>query len=565
MNTIFLEITIVIVIATLLGIIAKALRQPTILGYIVTGLIVGPFGLMHLDNIEVIDALAQIGITLLLFLVGMELRFKDLRTVGKPAILTGIGQIVFTSLIGFLLTWILGFSFISAMYIALALTFSSTIIVVKLLSEKNAMESLYGKIVIGFLLVQDFVALFALIMLTGLEPGQLSLESIPVMALLITFMKGVLLFIVAMLLGKYAMPRVLNIISHSQEILFLTSLAWGMGIAALVTIEQIGFSTEIGGFLAGIAMAGSVERFQISSRVKSLRDFFIVMFFVTLGSRMILGNIGEIWVPMLILSAFVLIGNPLIVMMIMGGLGYRSRTSFLASVTVAQISEFSLILIALGSRLGHVNEAVVSLVTGVGVVTITLSSYMIIYSERLYAWLKPMLKIFEFNMKDLEDAKSTHALNDHIVLIGCDRMGHNVLRSLEELHNEFLVIDFDPEVIKNLMDHKVQTLYGDISDPDIQERANLKGARLVISTVPAYDVSLSVLKFMKRTNPDAKVMLTGETELDAVNLYDEGADYVLLPHFIGGLQLANMILEDSTLDILDIMRNKDLSIIAKQI
>lgn len=565
MNIIFFEITIVIVIATLLGIIAKALRQPTILGYIVTGLIVGPFGLMHLDNIEVIDALAQIGITLLLFLVGMELRFKDLRSVGKPAVFTGIGQVVFTSLIGFLLTWILGYSFISAMYIALALTFSSTIIVVKLLSEKNAMESLYGKIVIGFLLVQDFVALFALIMLTGLEPGQLSLGSIPVTALLITLMKGVLLFIVAMLLGKYAMPRILNLISHSQEMLFLASLSWGMGIAALVTIEQIGFSTEIGGFLAGVAMAGSLEHFQISSRVKSLRDFFIVMFFVTLGSRMILGNIGEIWVPVLILSAFVLIGNPIIVMTIMGKLGYRSRTSFLASVTVAQISEFSLILIALGSRLGHVDEAVVSLVTGVGVVTITLSSYMIIYSERLYAWLKPMLKLFEFNVKDLEDAETTHALDDHIVLIGCDRMGHNVLRSLEELHSEFLVIDFNPEVIKDLMDHKVQTLYGDISDPDIQERANLKGARLVISTVPAYDVSLSVLEFMKRTNPDAKVMLTGETEFDAVNLYDEGADYVLLPHFIGGLQLANMILEDSTLDILDIMRNKDLSIIAKQI
>jgi voltage-gated potassium channel Kch len=347
--------------------------------------------------------------------------------------------------------------------------------------------------------------------------------------------------------------------------LFLTSLAWGLGLAALVTLPPIGFSIEIGGFLAGIAMADSVQHLQISSRIKSLRDFFIVMFFVVLGSRMVFGDIGSVWVPTAVLSLFVLIGNPLIVMAIMGALGFRSRTAFLSSVTVAQISEFSMILAALGHRLGHIDGTTVALVTAVGIITITLSSYMIIYDEAIYKALRPMLKVFEFRPIRQEESVQSHGVANHMVLIGCHRMGQNILASLEELHKEFVVVDFNPDIVAGLKAKGIRTVYGDVSDPDIQDACGLTRARAVISTVPNFDDSLAVLEAVKSGAGKAKVILTAETELEAERLYKAGADYVLLPHFIGGLQLAQTIRDDKNLRTLTGMRRQDLGIIGKHL
>jgi Kef-type K+ transport system membrane component KefB len=563
MSYIFLEITVVLVIATLLGMVAKWLKQPTILGYIAAGLIVGPLGLLQLDNVEVIDAMAQIGITLLLFMVGMEIRLSELRSVGKPAVVTGLGQIVFTAAFGWLIARALGYAALPALYAATALTFSSTIIVVKLLTEKNSLETLHGKIVVGFLLIQDFVALVALILITAV--GSESGATVPIDLLVLTLVRGALLFAAALLAGRYLLPRMLRLVAHSQELLFLASLAWGMGVAALVTVPWIGFSIEIGGFLAGIAMAGALEHFQIASRVRSLRDFFIVMFFVALGSRVVLGHLGAIWAPTVVFSLFVLIGNPLIVMAIMGALGYRSRTSFLASVTVAQISEFSFILMALGHRLGHVDEAAVSVITAVGIITITASSYMIIYGERLYEALRPLLRVFERRRAAREDAAPDHELRDHVILVGANRTGHAIIRSLERGHEDFLVVDFNPAVVHRLLGRGVRAVYGDITDTDMAEKADVARARAVISTPDAYETSLQLLHAVRRANPSAKVVLTAVNDHDARELYAAGADYVLVPHFVGGMQIAHLLTADPTLGKLASLKARDLGTIGERI
>lgn len=557
MNHIFLEITVVVVLATLLGAAARAFRQPTILGYLAAGILIGPLGLLRLNNIEVIDAFAQVGITLLLFLVGMELRLKDIREIGKPAALTGIGQIVFTSGFGYLIARALGYGSVPALYLAVALTFSSTIIVVKLLAEKQTLDSLYGRIVVGFLLVQDFVALFMLILIAGAgaNGGDGALA-----ATVFSLAKAVALFGAALLAGKFVVPKMLSLVSGSQEMLFLTSLAWGLGIAAAVAVPPIGFSIEIGGFLAGIALADSVQHYQISSRIKSLRDFFIVMFFIVLGSKMALGNLQDIWADTLIFSAFVLIGNPIIVMLVMGLLGYRSRTSFLASVTVAQISEFSMIVIALAHRMGHVDARVVSLVTAVGIVTITLSSYMIIYDEKIYGLLRDVLRVFELRTHE-EPALPGEARKGHTVLIGAHRLGHNILDSLAAAKKTFTVVDFNPEVVQGLLKQGIHAVYGDISDPEIQEAAGMARARLVISTVPSHEETLGVLRYLRKRNPKAKAIVTGHAEHDAEIFYAEGADYVMLPHFIGGLQIAQTISRDRSLRSLRAMRKHDMAII----
>ncbi|MCL4387175.1 cation:proton antiporter, partial [Patescibacteria group bacterium] len=342
MSNVFLETGIIITLAAILGAGVRFFRQPLILAYITTGLIIGPLSLMGVKNQDALNFLSELGITFLLFLVGLELSLKELKTVGKIALAAGLGQIVFTSLVGFILTSLLGFNMVSSIYVSVALTFSSTIIVVKLLAEKRDLNSLYGKITVGFLLVQDFVAISALILLSGFSSNSNSWWNFPLIII-----KGFLLLFLVLYLSKKVIPSVFSKIAKSSELLFLTSIAWCFVFASVSYL--IGFSLEIGAFLAGLALATTQQNWQIAAKIKPLRDFFIVIFFIILGSQMVITNLSQLWFPVIALSLFVLIGNPLILMFIFGRMGLRKRTSFFAGVTVAQISEFS--LISRGSRL----------------------------------------------------------------------------------------------------------------------------------------------------------------------------------------------------------------------
>lgn len=555
--TLFAEVSMVVALSAVLGIAAHWLKQPTIIAYFAVGLIAGPFGLLRLNNLEVLNFLAEVGITLLLFLVGLEMNMRELRHVGKAALYTGVGQILFTALIGFFIVKALGFSAVASLYISVALTFSSTIIVLKLLSEKKDTASLYGKIAIGFLLVQDFFAILALVFLSGLEDG-FSLSHFAG-----TIMRGVIFFSAALFLGQKVFPWVLEKIGRSQELLFIFSVAWGLGVATSLASRSIGFSLEAGGFLAGLTLANSSTHFQIAGRLRPLRDFFLLFFFIVLGARIALDDIGAVLPSAALLSLFVLIGNPLIVLFIMGLLGYRARTSFLASLTVAQISEFSLIVMALGMKLGHVGSKEVSLVTLVGITTIVISSYFIMYGNELYLRLKKFAKLFEFRTKFVEEIGKGMGLADHIVLVGAHRMGRNILGALQKMGMPFVVVDFNPVITESLARQGISVLYGDISDDEIQERSGLRDARLVISTVPDMKDSLALIEFIKKENPKSKIIVSADSEWEGRELYKAGADYVLLPHFIGGQQLAQLIEKDKALKNLSTLRAHDLALLAE--
>src|SRR3989344_5436341 len=382
MPILFLQLAAILVISTILGIIAQRFRQPLILAYIFTGIIISIFGVFkNLEN-STFDLLANLGIAFLLFLVGIELRIEDLKYVGKAAIFTGIGQILFTALVGFVIVSLLGFPPIAALYIAVALTFSSTVIIIKLLAEKHDLNSLYGKIAVGFLLVQDFVAILALMIISGFGQGQ----TLDAGGLFLILIKGTILVGFAYLAAQYLLKPLFKITSQSTELLFVSAIAWAFLLAALGA--RAGFSIAIGAFLAGVSIASSPYRLQISARVKPLRDFFIVLFFILLGASMSLGASDVSISHVIILSVFILIVNPLIVLAIMFALKFRNRTSFLASIITAQISEFSLILVAVGASLGHLSSGHVALVSAVGIVTITLSSYMILYGDKIYRFVE---------------------------------------------------------------------------------------------------------------------------------------------------------------------------------
>lgn len=541
------------VAAAALGIAAKLLRQPLLLAYLGAGALIGYFSLLHVTEKETFQLFSDLGIMFLLFLVGMEINYPSLRAVGKASLVVGLGQIIFTFVIGFVLALLFQFSLLTSAYIAIALTFSSTIIIIKLLSDKKDTNSLYGKISIGMLLVQDFIAILLLVILAGIQTG----GSISLTHISLTLIKGVALFLLMLWLGKTLFPRLFDVIARSQELLFLTSLTWVFLVVAIV--KQIGFSIEIGGFLAGLALANSSEHFQIANFIRPLRDFFIVIFFVILGSLLVLSDFQGLSMPIIVFSLFVLLGNPLIVLILMGLMGYRKRTGFLTGLTVAQISEFSLVLAALGLKIGHISESTVALITGVGIITITLSTYMIVYADYFFRFLSGPLTLFE-RSHIIENDFFNKEIQKPVVLVGYHRTGQSIALNIPK--SDLLVVEFDPDMISLLKKRGYEYIFDDIADPEVMERANLTQAKLIISTSPDAEDNMTLLTEIKKrhkaeTKP--KIIARAETEEEAKLLYEGGADYVLLPHFTAGEYLGKLLSANYSLSFLDEFRKKDLA------
>jgi len=323
---IFIELSKILIVTVIITGLMQLLKQPVIIGYIFSGIIAGPSVLNIIDSTNTLTAFSHIGVALLLFFVGLNLNPKVIKDVGKISLITGLGQVIFTTSIGFIISKMLGLSTIASLYIAIALAFSSTIVIMKLLSDKRDLESLYGRISIGFLIVQDFIAIGILLIISSLNKGT-DLSSLAIESIL----KGVGGILVLFVLTLYALPPLTKIIAKSQEFLLLFSISWCFAIATI--FHYLNFSIEVGALLAGMTLSLSPYHYEISSKMKPLRDFFLILFFIMLGSQMLFSNIIQnIWF-ILIFSFFVLIGNPIIVIVLMGLLGYTKRNSFLAGLT----------------------------------------------------------------------------------------------------------------------------------------------------------------------------------------------------------------------------------------
>jgi Kef-type K+ transport system membrane component KefB/Trk K+ transport system NAD-binding subunit len=547
-DNVFIELSIIIGIVIIIATLMRILRQPLIIGYIITGIIVGPNFLNIMVSKNAITTFSQIGITLLLFMVGLNLDLKIIKGVGKVALITGIGQVLFTSLIGYFICYLLGFSKLTSFYIAIALTFSSTIIIMKLLSDKGNLETLYGRISIGFLIVQDLIVIIILMIISAIPAGNNLMD-----LFLGTFFKGIGILGILFLASMYIIPKIVKLIAKSQEFLLLFSIGWCLALASLVYYMK--FSMEIGALLAGITLAASPYRYEIGSKMKPLRDFFIVLFFILLGSQMFFSDISSLAVPAVILSIFILVGNPLIVMVLMGYLGYTKRNSFLAGLTVAQISEFSLILIMLGVKVGHLTNEILSFVTIIGLATIAGSTYMILYADKIYPYLAKYLSVFEKKGVKIDEHK--YHKNDlyDIFLFGCNRIGNELIKSFKKSGKKFLVIDYNPETIIELAKKRVECRYGDAEDFELLNELNLAKAKMVISTIPNPEINLLLIKKTKEANPNSVVIVTSMNVDDALDLYNAGADYVILPHFLGGERMS-ILLEESGKDIKKLLEHK---------
>jgi Kef-type K+ transport system membrane component KefB len=520
----FYEFAAILGLAVGIGFIGRLLKQPLIVSFIAVGLIVGPYGLDLLRSVEKIHLLSEMGIAVLLFVVGLKLDVSLIRTSGTVALSTGLGQVIFTSVFGYFICIALGFETVTSIYIAVALTFSSTIIIVKLLSDKKEIQSLHGQISIGFLIVQDIVVIIAMIVLSamGTATDYSVWEEILVVAL-----KGIALIVFIILLIRYVMAWATSLLARTPELLVLFALSWAIALAALS--DFLGFSKEVGAFLGGISLASTAYREVISGRLVSLRDFLLLFFFIHLGSQVNVSLIGQQIVPALILSAFVLIGNPIIVMLIMGLLGYRKRTGFLAGLNVAQISEFSLILAALGLSLGQINEETLGLITLVGLITIGMSTYLIMYSHQIYEVVAPALGIFEKvnPYREVDEKKITNKKFD-VIIFGLGMYGNNIAKSLENKGFTVFGVDFDPRSVKRWNRKGRFAQYGDADDPELMEI--LPGdTQCMISTLPDKQVNLALIKYLKTADYKGKIAVTSYYGRTAKELELAGADLILLP------------------------------------
>lgn len=533
-ENIFLQISLLLAITVSIAFIIRLLRQPLMVAYVVAGIVCGPMflNIVH-GGKETFEAFAQFGVVLLLFILGLSLNLNYLKKIGKTAVVAGFGQVLFTFIFGFLILVGLDFSLMSSIYLAIAITFSSTIIIIKLLNDKKDTETIYGRNTIGLMIIQDVIAIF--IMLTiGLTKDPTQLAN----SLLFLIIKGIFLVFLFIIASKYILPRILKRISDSGEFIFIFTIAWCFLVASLVHL--IGFSVEIGAIAAGLSLGSSPFQLQIISRIKPLRDFFIVIFFVILGSQMNLGNFNEIIIPGLILSLFILVGNPLILYLIFRFSKFTRRNSFLAGLTAAQVSEFGFVLLFVGQQSGQIKGSEISVFTVVALTTIFISSYLITYNNRIYDFFAPFFRLFK---KDKYEQKEEEKENYAVWIFGCHRMGIKTCKALQEKNIKFAVVDVNPNTVEKLKKMNIPAYFGDISDVEFLDSLPLKKAEMLILTTPDPHDQKTLISFVKKANQDVLIISSLHHYKYGEDLYACGADFVIMPHLLGGQWIEKMIKE----------------------
>src|SRR3989339_559823 len=483
-TSIFIDISVILGIAIGIAFLVQLLKQPMIISYIITGIICGPVFLNLINsNQEFFDVFANFGVILLLFLVGLSLNIGYLKRIGKVAAITGIGQVIFTSLFGFFILFAIGFDKYPAIFLAISITFSSTIIIMKLLSDKKDLQTVYGRYTVGLMLVQDIIAIVIMIMLPIFQNSDSILATVFVL-----FVKVFLFLLAVYLLANLILPVILNRAARSGEFLLMFTLAWCFAIAGFG--EMAGISLEVGAILAGLALGSSRYQMEISSRVRPIRDFFIALFFIILGSEMYIENFQTIILPGIILSIFVLVGNPLILYLLYRRMKFTRQSSFLAGLTAAQVSEFGFVFLFVAKQFGFIDDNILSIFTVVALITIFVSSYLITYNTQVYDFILPFFRIF-----------------------GTDK----------------------------LESRGIPYYFGDAMDVEFLSELPINKAKLIISTLPGADSQSTLIKHIRIENEKTLIIANLSHIKFLDDLYGAGADYVMMPHLISGHWMANIL------------------------
>lgn len=550
---IFLALSIVIwAVLITLGIM-KVLKQPMIIWYILAGTLISIFLPNLLHGNTSFESFGNLGISFLLFMVGMELNPSIIKDLGKTALIWWSIQVIVTSFVWRGIAMLLGMDPMTSLYIGVWFSFSSTIVVLKLLGDKDEMESTFGRLSIGILIVQDIIVM---LMLVGLATFKNIWDTSGIAVIWWLVLKMIGLGGGLYLIGKYLIPKITEKIAESQEYLFLFAI-WRCFILWSV-FHWFWFGIEIGTLIAGITLANSSYRFEITSRIKSLRDFFIVIFFVLLWSHVDFGWIGIYLPKVIILSLFVLIGKPIIVSIILGLMWHTKKNNFFTWLSLGQISEFSFLLITMGIASWTIKDPnILWIITLVGLVSIAWSSYFMVYNEKLYHILKPLIKFLPGLWN--KEYKKINKEDYNIMLFGYGRFGSNLYQFLTKKEDKILIVDEHPTIIKQLQKGNIPCIYGDVGDSEFLQELNIKETKMIISTIKKFDENMVLLKTMKQHKKNLIIILVSNHVEEAIKLYEQGADYVILPHYIG-VDHTSLMLEEYGFDIEKFINNKEYQI-----
>ncbi len=527
------DISLVIIAATIFAMIAGKLKQPLILGYVLAGALILPLNL--LTDSESIKIISDLGIAFLLFIIGLELDFNSIRQVGIKSTIIGLLQVLVTAAAGFAISLlILKLDIITSIYIAIIISFSSTMIVAKLLGEQKELESLHGELVLVMLIIQDIIAVIALsIIKTGSTASGMGTLAIGILIL-----KGLALLTASYILYRI-LPFFLKEAVYSPELIFISSLTTMFLFSALANF--LGFSFSIGAFIAGIALSTSRFRHEITGRVKPLKDFFLVLLFVTLGMQLVLNGLQKVIVPLVVLFAAVIIIKPILIFLIVKKFGYGNRTAFFTGIQLAQVGEFSLVLASEGLVLGQIDNSIFSMLIILTIATMILSTYMIKYDDLLYEKIFSRLLNRLGNSPTKEEHHIKQEMKGHIIIFGLHRMSEKIIHELKKRKKKFIVVDYNPEKIKILAQKKIDCICSDMTNPEVYEQLNLKEAKTVISTVHNFPANTTIIGKVKQENPKAILMVASNSEEEALRLYEYGADFVIIPLLLGGAKVADYL------------------------
>lgn len=529
------EIIIIFIAAGILAYVARLLDQPLLAAYIGAGLFISFLGISNGSIAEIAD----LGIAFLLFIVGLEIEIKKLKDVGTISTFGGIFLSAILFGIGFLTGKAFGLEGIQALYIGLFLMFSSTMVVIKILSDRGELDTLHGRIVLGILLIQDILAIIALFTLSAFT-GFEWITLIKTLALLFGIIS------LTYIANKYIYPDLFKFAAKSEELLFVLSIA--ICLFYIGIFQYLELSIAIGAFIAGVTLANLPYNVEIISLIKPLRDFFAVIFFVALGIQIKIGSLGSLAGLMIILFLLTMLLKPILTMFISSYFGYKKKPSFMTSLSLGQASEFGLIVCTLGLSLGHINQQLFSGIVLVTLISMAATSYIFEYEDKIYSKLAKHLDIFEKFTERNQLEYIPRKIKRDIILCGYNRLGYNIFKTLKKQKKKFLVVDYNPEVIRDLVDKKIPCIYGDVGDIEILHRLDFNNTKMIISTVPDKKDSLLLIRKSKESNPKLIMMVTALHVEDALDLYNAGADYVILPYHLGGEHMS-WFLEDIKDDI----------------
>lgn len=538
MNNIFIQLAIILSLSSALGYLTYRLKLPLLIAYLIGGLLLSLLSTFDISKSLAFSFLPDIGIAFVLFLVGMELDLRELKNFGKQILVCGTLQVIISSTLGTFIAQSFGFNLREAMYLGVGLSFSSTLVVVKLLLDRKDLTSLYGKLSVGVLLLED---LLAVIILLGMSTsvGNLTGGFLNFFPIIIFLLKVIFLFVAALFISRFILSNIFKAVSDSGELLFLTALAWCFGYISLAV--WMGFSVLIGAFLAGVALASSPYHFQIQGKIKPMRDFFVSLFFVYLGSRVNFADVSSQIFLILIFVSYAVFFKPIIFLLLFGIFGFRKHTMFKTAINLSQVSEFSMIILLVGFKTGLVSQSALTVIALSSVLSFIASSLMISQGNKIYQVVSTFVAFFERKRSSIIDNSVEKKLENHVVVIGAHKVGGEIVRFLKRQNIPLVVLDFNPSQVEILLAKGIPVIYGDMGDPEILDILSLETAKLIISTSPDTADNKTLLEDLKVRHINTPTIVRSETIHQARILYKLGADFVIIPDVLAGEVVLDMI------------------------